>query len=222
MSISRIDLEQLRKSTEYQDQLSAGPQNETLGVDFNYDFNATLSAIRRIIHGANPSGNGNWYDAPSIGLSGLHQLVLNNTSTTWNQVFDNGSGILNVDIFHADIRFSPGRTWRFTNLTGTTDVMIVSTSGVEIRQLGRREKAVISVQQNPGATLTIPNSALYTFGDSKFRNLRVFRNGQLLLPGSGVVLANEEFNDYRELNSSQIVTNIKLKVDDIIQYHING
>jgi len=221
---SKIDLEQLRRSGEYQDRLAAGPQNEDTAIvkDFNHNFNSALSAIRRIIHGNLPSGVGNWYDAPSIGLSGLHQIVAGLNSQTWNKVFDNGSGILNVDIFHADIRLDPGRTWRFTNTAGTIDNFIVSTSGVLIRQLGQREREILSAHVAQGVTRTIPNSAIYTFGDSKFRNLKVYRNGQLLLPGSGLVVANENFNDYRELNASQVVMNIGLKNSDVIQYLING
>jgi len=225
-----LELEQILHSREYQDQHSAGPQNEGSGVcDANDDYNRVISALRRIIHGANPSGNGNWYDAPSIGLSGLHQLTLQNSMPTWNAVFDSGSGILNVDIFDADVRFDAGRNWRFSNADGSVDTMIVSQSGALIRSLGFRELNEFTSNFAAGDTITVPNSRLYTLGDDaiqQYPNLRVFYNGQLLSPGSGVVSGDENRRDYREASQTTIVTNRTLKgtasKPGRLEFHING
>ena len=69
--------------------------------------------------------------------------------------------------------------------------------------------------------MTIPDGLTYT-PDAAGINLRVYHNGQLLLPGSGVTSGDENYNDYRELDSGSIVTNVKIKTDAVLQFHING
>lgn len=71
---TRLDLDQVFNSDEYQDQLPAGPGAQS-GCDLNADLNNLFSAVRRILHGP-ASGVGRWFDAPSVSLSGLHQDVL--------------------------------------------------------------------------------------------------------------------------------------------------
>lgn len=230
-----IDLEQIQPSREYQDQHAAGPQNEGSGVcDFNDDHNRTISAIRRLIHGVG-SGNGNWYDAPSIGLSGLHQDIINLQLAsgaephTWTEVFDTGSGILDTVAFDADIRLPDGRIWRFQDGAGANPIMEVSNSGVQIRNLGFREILEFTTAFAPGATITIPNDRQYTLGDdasNQFPNLRVFFNGQLMSPGSGVSSGDENRRDYREATATTIVTNRRLRANanrpSRLEFHING
>jgi len=211
---------QIRHSREYQDRYPAGAQAES-GIDLTSDLNHVFSAIKRVIHGALPSGVGNWYDAPSIGISGLHQMVLDVSTPTWNQVFDNSSGILNVDIFNASIRLNAGRNWKFTNGAGASPIMTVSLSGVTIRNFGQRQRYDVPTKINPGATITIPNAGSYT-PDSQFRNLKVYRNGDLLNPGSGITSANADFRDYREASATTIVTNSRIFADEILQFIING
>lgn len=231
-----VELQQIDISREYQDQHSAGPQNESIDVsgipdvaDFNDNFNRALSAIRRIIHGAVPSGNGNWYDAPSIGLSGLHQLVLDSVSQSWTDVYDFGSGILNMSAFDADVRIPVGGTWFFNDETGANAIMEITSSGILIREVGFREIETFTAAKAAGSTVTIPNSRVYTQGDEvtdQYRNLRVYYNGQLLSPGSGVVSGDEKRRDYRESSTTEIVTNRVLQGSvgrpGRLEYHING
>ncbi len=231
-----VELQQIDISREYQDQWEAGPQNEFIDVsgfpdvaDFNDNFNRTLSAIRRIIHGALPSGNGNWYDAPSIGLSGLHQLVLDSSMQTWTDVYNEGSGILDMSLFDGDIRIPDGGTWFFNDGTGANAIMEITNSGILIREVGFREIETFTATKTAGSTVTIPNSRVYTQGDEvtdQYRNLRVYYNGILLSPGSGVVSGDEKRRDYRESSTTAIVTNRQLQGSvgrpGRLEYHING
>ena len=237
-----IEQQQIDVSREYQDQWEAGPQNEFIDVsgfpdvaDFNDNFNRTLSAIRRIIHGALPSGNGNWYDAPSIGLSGLHQLVIGLQAVsgaslqTWNSEFNVGSGILNVSTFDADVRIDDFQTWFFNDGTGANAIAEITNSGILMREVGFREIETFTATKTAGSTVTIPNSRVYTQGDEvddQYRNLRVYYNGQLLSPGSGVVSGDEKRRDYRESTTTAIITNRPLQGSagrpGRLEYHING
>jgi hypothetical protein len=140
---------------------------------------------------------------------------------SWQQHFDNGNGDLEVDgTPQADITFSGDGKWTFNSGQAGLD-QVFSSSGCQLRELGFRKFEVVSSQYNPGDTVTIPDSYTYT-PDSEGINLRVFHNGQLLLPGSGVTSTDENYNDYREVNSTSIVTNVKLKTDAVLQFHING
>jgi len=64
-----LDLEQIRNSREYIDELPFGPGAES-GCDFNEDFNNVLSAIKRIIVGGSGVA-GNWYDNPAASIAEL-------------------------------------------------------------------------------------------------------------------------------------------------------
>jgi len=239
-----IELQQIDISREYQDQHDAGPQNEFIDVsgfpdvaDFNDNFNRTLSAIRRIIHGALPSGNGNWYDAPSIGLSGLHQLVIDLQavsgqaieSQTWTNVFNIGSGILDMSNFDADVRIPDNGTWFFNDGIGGSPIMEITNSGILMREVGFREILTFTTNFAAGATVTIPNGRVYTQGDEasdQYRNLRMYYNTGLLSPGSGVVAGDERRRDYREASTTTVVTNRLLQGSPgrpgRLEFHING
>ncbi len=237
-----VELQQIDISREYQDQWEAGPQNEFIDVsgfpdvaDFNDNFNRTLSAIRRIIHGALPSGNGNWYDAPSIGVSGLHQLVIELQGVSgvsqqdWTSVYNVGSGILDMSLFDADVRIPDGGTWFFNDGTGANAIMEITNSGILIREVGFREILTFTTPFAAGATITVPNSRVYTEGDQvadQYRNLRMFYNGQLMSPGSGAVAGDEKRRDYQESSPTAIITNRQLQGSanrpGRLEFHING
>jgi hypothetical protein len=225
-----IELEQIYNSGEYQDRLPAGPGAES-GCDLNADLNNVLSAVRRIIHGADPSGVGNWYDAPSIGLSGLHQQVEQLQAIsgmmampTWTNVFTWGSGILDLSQFDADVRISDGGTWFFNNGAGTDPIMEVTNSGVQIRGLGDRVVFKAPSKFDPGDTITFPKGS-YTPGDpaeDDYPNLEVNIGGALWAPGSGVVDGDEQRRDYRESTPTSIVTNRRIRKGTRIDVRIYG
>jgi hypothetical protein len=93
----------------------------------------------------------------------------------------------------------------------------VSASGA-IAPAGR-EKYITIATINAGDQITIPNGTQYTL-DSQFRNLQVFRNGFLLLPGSGITQNDSDFGDYRELNNTTIVSNDRIRKNEILQFII--
>ena len=141
-------------------------------------------------------------------------------SGAWQQHFDVGNGQLIVSTIDAEINFTGDGKWTF-NFSNPGADAVFSSSGAQIREFGFRVFDLTPVQLNPGDTVTVPNSLTYT-EDADGINLRVYQNGQLLNPGSGVLVTDENFNDYREASSTTIVTNRKFKVGDTIQYHING
>lgn len=233
-----IDLFGIRSSFEYQDQHAAGPQNESLNAsgipdvaDFNDNFNRALSAIRRIIHGVG-SGVGNWYDAPSIGLSGLHQAILGvNTSgmQTWTDAYNHGSGILDMSSFDADVRIPNGRVWSFNDGDGLNPIAEVTNSGMQLREVGSRQIQTITSNIAAGATIVVPNGASYTPGDpitDQYRNLRFYVNTGLMSPGSGIASGDEKRRDYQEASSTSIVTNRKITASAgrpaRLEFHIMG
>jgi hypothetical protein len=146
------------------------------------------------------------------------------SGNTWQSVFCQGSGSLQVPGsqcgYDAEVDFNGDGKWVF-NIDNPGADAIFSASGVQMREFGFRPFEVVSAQYNPGDTVTIPDSRTYT-PDADGINLRVYHNGQLLLPGSGVTAGDEQYNDYREVNSTSIVTNVKLKTDAVLQFHING
>lgn len=225
-----LELEQIYNSREYQDRLPAGPVAES-GCDFNADLNNVLSAVRRIIHGANPSGVGNWYDAPSIGISGLHQQVLDLQAVsgmmnlqTWTSVFNEGSGVLDASLFDPDVRLPDGATWFFKDGAGANPIMEVTNSGVQIRGLGERVvfKAVSKI--DPGDTIVFPKGS-YTLGDpaaDDYPNLEVHVGGALWAAGSGVVSGDEQRRDYREASATSIISNRKINQGTRIDLRIFG
>lgn len=149
-------------------------------------------------------------------------LAVAGSGDTWQAHFTQGSGTLNVGGADPDAQISflgDGR-WIFNANTPGADA-VFSASGAQIRELGFRPFEVVAVQYDPGDTVTIPDGLTYT-PDAAGINLRVYHNGQLLLPGSGVTVTDENYNDYRELDSGSIVTNVKLKTDAVLQFHING
>lgn len=149
-------------------------------------------------------------------------LAVAGSGDTWQAHFSQGSGLLNVGSADPDAQISfltDGRWIMNVNNPGADAVF--SASGAQIRELGFRPFEVVASTYRPGDTVTIPNSRTYT-PDADGINLRVFHNGQLLLPGSGVTSGDENYNDYREVNSTSIVTNIKLKTNAVLQFHING
>ena len=144
-------------------------------------------------------------------------------SSTWTQVFNNGSGILDTTSFNADVRLPDGRTWFFNDGAGANPIMMINNGQIYARNFGRR-----TYYQNPGpgnisagTEIVIPNSILYT-PESSGINLEVYRNGVLLLPGSGAVQGNEEFNDYRESSVSGITLNDKLRPNEVLQFKVYG
>lgn len=141
----------------------------------------------------------------------------------WQTHYNSGSGLLTIDgLTNPDAQISlvgDGR-WIFgVNNPGADAVF--SASGAQIRELGFRPFEVVTAEYSPGDTVTIPDTLTYTPSADGI-NLRVYHNGQLLLPGSGVTATDENYNDYREVDSTSIVTNVKLKTDAVLQFHING
>lgn len=219
MGLTRIELEQIRNSREYFDDLAFGSQAEN-GVDFNSDFNFAISAIRRIIFG-NASGVGNWYDSVPASLSELAAVSGVGTKETWTEVFNNGSGILDASSFDIDITLGGSTTYFLSDSLGTK-LYEVNDSQNSIRNLGRRTFFLdINNDFNEGSTITIPDNIIYT-PDSEFRNLEVRRNGNVLLPGSGISSGDENYNDYRETSSSGIVINFKLKKKEVLEFRTFG
>ena len=270
MALSRMDLEQIRDSTEFFDDYTSA-QTQALGetgVDLQDLINHMLSATRRILAG-DASGVGDWKDTPAASLSELNEAsgFLNDqidqinlflcratgesspiysstnfvtqsgcieqaiseldaavsgisASGAWQQHFDVGLGQLDVELIDAEINFAGDGKWTF-NFSNPGADAVFSSSGAQIREFGFRTFDTTPVQLDPGDTATVPDTLTYT-QDADGINLRIFQNGQLLQPGSGVLEADENFNDYREASSTTIVTNRKFKVGDIIQYHING
>ncbi len=270
MALSRMDLEQIRDSTEFFDEYTS-TETQTLGetgVDLQGLINHMLSATRRILAG-DASGLGDWKDTPAASLTDLvdasgyinDQLTQINAflcrevgesfpiysstnfvtqsgcieqaigeldaavsgisaSGGWQEHFDAGNGQLLVDLIDAEINFAADGKWTF-NFSNPGADAVFSSSGTQIREFGFRVFDPTPSQLNPGDTATVPNSLTYTQNDDGI-NLRVYQNGQLLNPGSGVVVTDENFNDYRETSSTTIVTNRRFKIGDTIQYHING
>lgn len=224
-----VELEQIYNSREYIDGLPAGPGSVS-GCDLNSDLNNLFSAVRRVIHGTSPSGKGNWYDAPSIGISGLHQQVLDLQAIsginlqTWSSVFNEGSGILNTALFDPDVRLPDGTTWFFNDGIGANPIMEVTNSGVQIRGLGDRVVFKAVVKLNPGDTITFPKGS-YTLGNpatDDYPNLEVNVGGALWAPGSGLVDGDEQRRDYRESTVNSIVTNRKVNQGTRIDVRIYG
>lgn len=216
MPLSRLELEQIQANREYLDQYTA---IESSGLAENQEdlqgvFNHVFSAIRRIING-NASGVGSWTDEPPISLTDL----ANSASGTWQSHFENGNGSLAIDgTPDANITFIGDGKWTMGNPGADT---VFSASGVQARSFGFREKLIVNSTFSPGDTITVPNNRTYT-PDLEGKNLRVYHNGILLLPGSGVTNVDENFGDYREVNSTSIITNAKIKTNAVVQFHING
>jgi hypothetical protein len=224
-----IELEQIFNSLEYQDRLPAGPTAES-GCDLNEDLNNILSSVRRIIHGATPSGVGNWFDAPSIGISGLHQQVvaLQQASgvnlQTWTSVFNQGSGILDASDFDSDVRLPDSRTWFFNDGNGINPIMEVTNSGILARNIGQRIMFINPIKLEPGDILNFP-TGFYTLGDpfnDRYLNLEVRVGGQVWAPGSGINEGNEQRRDYRENTNTSIITNRKISDNTRIDLRIYG
>ncbi len=270
MTLSKMDLEQIRDSTEFFDDYTSA-QTQALGetgVDLQGLINHMLSATRRIIAG-DASGVGDWKDTPAASLIDLNEAsgFLNDqidqinlflcratgesdpiysstnfvtqsgcieqaigeldaaisgiaASGAWQQHFDVGLGQLIVSTIDAEINFTGDGKWTF-NFSNPGFDTVFSSSGVLMRALGFRAFEILSGNSDPGSTQTVPNSRSYT-PDTEGRNLELYRNGQFLLPGSGVISTDENFNDYREATSTTVINNQKWKVDDIIQYRILG
>lgn len=269
MFITKLDLEQIRNSTEFIDQYTASESQALAesGADLQSLVNHMLSATKRILSG-DTSGIGDWRDSPAASLLELSsasgflnsqidqinvfigrnsgelnpvysstffitqsgsleqaigeldaQLASVGSSGTWQQHFDNGNGTLVVDgTPDASIQFIGDGKWTFGQPGSDT---VFSSSGVLIRALGHRVRTVLPSNLAAGSTVSIPNSLSYT-PDLQSRNLYVYVNGNLLMPGSGITSNNEDFRDYRELSSTSIVINEKWKSGWVVQYVIKG
>lgn len=152
-------------------------------------------------------------DAALLAVSGI--IV---SSDEWQEVYDNGNGILNVGAggspkADADIRIADSGVWAFTDASGVTNIMEVYNDQVLIRSLGERVYEELGGVRAANTTFSIPGSKSYTL-DSAGRNLRVYRNGQLLLPGAG--------NDYEEVSTTQIKNLDAWRPNEVIQYVILG
>lgn len=168
---------------------------------------------------------------PLEGAIGILDAAINTVSgllggggdQTWTEVYNEGSGILDTTNFDADVRLPDGRTWFFNDGTGSNPIAEFTNEQVFIRSLGRR-----TFYQNPGpgniaagTEIVIPNSLTYT-PDASGINLEVYRNGVLLLPGSGVTSGDEDYCDYRESSVSGVVFNDKIRPQEVIQFKIYG
>ncbi len=228
MPLTRIELEQIRNNRDYNDTLILGPGAES-GIDHSEDFNYTISQLRQII------GEANWYDAPQTNLSSIaaasgtwitdtqlnaalvalsgqviDQIV---ESDTWTQVFERGMGILQASGYNVDIRLSSGRSYNMKDSNSNVVHLVDDTNNLS-RRLGRREFYIAPANISAGTQVIIPNGAQYTTGDSKYRNLMVFRNGVLLLPGAG--------NDYTETSISGVTFSAIVRRNDILTFRIFG
>jgi len=203
---TRVELEQIRNSREYIDGYLHGTHAES-GVDLNSDLNHIFSAVRRIIHG-NPSGVGNWYDQVPKSLTELNNDVIAlsgqivDGDDTLTDVFNRGSGILDASAHDFDVTLGASTSWYMRDSTNAS-VYEVNDSDNFVRRLGRRHRLKLSSNVPKGGTLTLPTS--YTL-DSEFRNLQIYRNGLLMIPGSGISNSDEEYGHYRELNSTQVIS----------------
>ena len=140
-------------------------------------------------------------------------------SGTWTVHYDAGNGILDMTNNDADIRMPSGRTWEFNDAAGANPIAefiyggSVADSQIWLRSLGAREYEVLAGVRAANTTFSIPGGASYT-QDTDGRNLRVYRNGQLLLPGAG--------NDYVEVSATQIQNLDTWRPNEVIQYVILG
>lgn len=212
MPFTRLELEQVRGANLYNDAMVMGPHSES-GVTHEEDFNYLISQIKII------TGKPNWYDTPIASLEELQSqidalVVASGVVGSWTEVFNNGHGILDADTYDPDIRLGTGRTLRIANENGSVDFLEVNSTASLIRNLGRREFVEILSNVPANIEILMPNGSQYTLGDVKFRNLEVYRNGVLMLPGSG--------NDYIESSASGVKFAFPLKKKDIIQFRING
>ena len=198
--LTRAELEQIRNSRTYDDTLNLDHTAES-GISLEDDLNFIFSQIRHII------GTTNWFDSVPASLSEL-SAVSGMQTVTWQQVFNNGSGLLNLTNFDANITIPSGRTWKFNN-----DLMQIRNNQVLIRNKGRRERFSPDVNVGAGIEIIIPNGATYTLGDLKFRNLLVYRNGFLQSPGF----------DYNETSSSGVTFPLSsIKKNEVLQFIINA
>ena len=139
---------------------------------------------------------------------------------TWTQVFNNGSGILDGTNYDIDMQIGSGKSFHLKDSNGNSIYQLDDTNN-SVRQLGRRYRRKLPTTINAGSTMTLPGSINYTV-DSEFRNLHIFRNGTLLIPGSGVISSDEDFGHYRELNSTQVVINVKIRATEVIDIRSFG
>ncbi|MCK5610143.1 hypothetical protein KAR91_50180 [Candidatus Pacearchaeota archaeon] len=144
-------------------------------------------------------------------------------TVTWTNAFNNGLGVLDTTNFDADIRLPAGRVWQFNDGAGANPTMEVTLGQIFARNLGRR-----TFYQNPGpgnivpgTEVVIPNQITYTPEGSGI-NLEVHRNGVMLLPGSGITDADENYCDYRESSISGIIINDKIRPNEVLQFKIYG
>lgn len=157
-------------------------------------------------------------DASIASVSGLIGGV-----ATWTSAFDNGLGVLDTTSFDADIRLPAGRVWQFNDGTGANPTMEITLGQVFARNLGRR-----TFYQNPGpgniaigTEIVIPNQITYT-PEASGINLEIHRNGVMLLPGSGITDADENYCDYRESSTSGIIINDKIRPNEVLQFKVYG
>lgn len=140
---------------------------------------------------------------------------------TWTQVFNNGSGILDASAYDAVVNLGAGKSWNLKDSGG--DILhLASDTEHLLRRVGRRETYVPDAHLSAGDPITIPNSASYTTGDPKYRNLQVYVGGALWLPGSGISSGDENYNDYREASATTIVPNWKIHKGSVVQFRIFG
>jgi hypothetical protein len=195
------------------------------GVDHSNDFNYVISQLKQIL------GTANWFDTPAATLSNiasvsgfwiteneLNQAIIALSgqmigAETWTDVFENGLGILQASGYNATINLGVGKTWNIKDSTSAIIQKISDTENTALR-FGKRATYIAGAQVNAGTEIVIPGALTYTLGDAQYRNLMVFRNGTLQLPGSD---AN---NDYIEFSATGVKFNIDIRKNDVITFRI--
>jgi hypothetical protein len=224
MPFTKVELEQIRNARVYDDTLIPSPLAES-GVDHSNDFDYVISQIKQIM------GTANWFDTPPAKLSQIASVsgfwVTENElaqalialsgqmigAETWTDVFENGAGILQASGYNAEIKLGAGKTW---SIKDSTDAIIQKISDTENTALrfGKRAVYIAGAQISADTEIVIPGGLSYTLGDAQYRNLMVFRDGVLQLPGSD---AN---NDYIEFSATGVKFNFNIRKHDILTFRI--
>jgi hypothetical protein len=224
MPFTRVELEQIRNARVYDDTLTPSPLAES-GVDHSNDFDYVISQLKQVL------GTANWFDTPATTLSHvasvsglwvteneLYQALIALSgqmigAETWTDVFENGLGILQASGYNAEVKLGVGKTWNIKDSTNAIIQKISDTENTALR-FGKRAVYVAGAQINAGTEIVIPSALTYTLGDAQYRNLMVFRNGTLQLPGSD---AN---NDYIEFSATGVKFNFAIRKNDILTFRI--